>query len=383
LKEERLFKESFFRKLLFFVTAFTLLFSIRFAAGSEAAGQQLNENPKQIVMHQVAQSWIQVGIAQFKKGLFEASERSFHMASEYQEYLSVAERRSLGEFFEKLWLAKLERKKQLRHIKTADEFINQGKTIEAMAHLKKVKSNKFLSMQDSMVVTKRLEKVSEQLERQKNRDAQLYQQSVKYYHAGRLTEARDGFIALAGSGFLEAPKGQRPEDYLKLIDSVIGLKVKVASKKPKIVTKDISGRSGDVEEKLVGMLDHNGGKSEPRRGPETNLSTIVDIAEPVTDRSKGTSSNEATNSQYYIKQNYARAVVKDAVVKVENCVNEGRFFIGFRQVESAKVTIEQNRGYLGVGLYSLYQRKLGQLSSEIAKGRARWLGSLKELESAK
>jgi hypothetical protein len=49
--------------------------------------------------------------------------------------------------------------------------------------------------------------------------AQLYYQSMAFYRAGRLSEARAGFVEVINSGLIPPPMRETLEGYLRDIDS--------------------------------------------------------------------------------------------------------------------------------------------------------------------
>ncbi len=78
-----------------FITVQVVLLSASACFAAEPNLQ--SEKEKTAVLRETAQNWIQVGISQSKKGLYEQAEKSFLAAREYQEYLTAEEHKQLEE----------------------------------------------------------------------------------------------------------------------------------------------------------------------------------------------------------------------------------------------------------------------------------------------
>lgn len=101
MKRLRLPIKSFGKKLL--LVSFVLILLLPAALPKEAWSQ--TNVDKQKIVRQVAQNWIRVGTEQYKRGFYKAAEKSFLMARDYQEYLTVAEREKLNELLEETRIA--------------------------------------------------------------------------------------------------------------------------------------------------------------------------------------------------------------------------------------------------------------------------------------
>jgi len=66
----------------------------------------------------------------------------------------------------------------------------------------------------------------------KSEVAEIYNRSVKFYEAGELEKAREGFARISRNSVLTAPVGKRAEDYLAKIDNILAQRVK-----PSVPTK--------------------------------------------------------------------------------------------------------------------------------------------------
>lgn len=150
--------QSFRRKSLFVILAWILLLAIPIVSRTATVLSQPNEAYKQKVLRQVAQDWIQVGMGLYRRRSYEAAERSFLRAHEYQKYLIAAERGKLNKLLKEAHIAALERKYILEHIQKAYKSVNQNRLIETKAHLEKVRDNEFLTKAEQEKLNGLLEK---------------------------------------------------------------------------------------------------------------------------------------------------------------------------------------------------------------------------------
>ena len=100
------------------------------------AQQTTTNQDKAAVALQVARKWINVGVEQYKRGLYGPAEKSFLFANDYKEYLPAAEQDKLNQLLENTRKASAERKKIQEHIDTASQLVKEEKFAEAGQHLR-------------------------------------------------------------------------------------------------------------------------------------------------------------------------------------------------------------------------------------------------------
>jgi len=303
----------------------------------KAALSQANNNEEQKkVVRQVAQKWIQVGTEQYKRSFFKAAEQSFLRAKDYQGYLTAEEQKKLNKLIEETHVAVLERQRILQHIQTADKLIEQGELTKAKTHLENVKDNKFLTEAERKQITEglgKLDKTPTEKPREQGQEiVNLYTHSVELYNAGRLDEARKGFIKVAQSGLLIAPAGQTPQDYLRLISEKS--KTSPESEKPPTVTVTVQQQNKPVV--------------SAQSTTDTGLSYIQKV-----------------NRKRDVRRSYTNIVVNDAAAKAQNYLVQNEFDKAREVVESAKRTVYGNQMDLGEILFKQYDSKLQELSDDI------------------
>ncbi|MHC4546518.1 MAG: hypothetical protein ACYTDW_19455, partial [Planctomycetota bacterium] len=287
-----------------------------------ASSQEVGAEEKKKVVRQVAQKWIQDGIAEYNKGYFKASELSLLRAQEYQGYLSDTERKKLNELIEKTHLAVLERQRILQHIQTADTLVQQGELAKAKAHLEKVKDSKFLTEAERKQIAEGLGKLVTQPSGKTKQILDLYSRSVEFYRAGQLEKALEGFIKVAESGVFVSSAGQTAEDYIRLITAKMKAKAKAEKLPETPVTNQEQWKPVVVTKSVI----------EPVTTP---------VSEPITN--VGASYIQKVNRKRDIRRSYTRIVVNDANSKAQSYIIQGEFDKAKEVIGAAQRTVYANQ----------------------------------------
>jgi type II secretory pathway component GspD/PulD (secretin) len=387
LDKIRFLIESSGRKPLLVILVSLLLLTT--SALSDVAPSQPSEADKEKIVRQVAQKWIQVGAEQYKRGYFKAAKQSFLLAQDYQKYLTADEREKLTALLEKTHKGILAREYILEAIRTADGLIKQGELIKAKAKLEEIKDSEFLTKAEQELITKGLNKLGNQSDEQKKEIAELYNRSVEFYKAGELEKAREGFVKVAASDLVAAPPGETAEDYLLKIDNVLAQKAepsKPTEAKPEdelgatiaSITKElVDGRAepNEVTEQQV-VQEPN----ERQVGKEPNGLVVAavpeeEVPEPVA--SKDTYI-EVINRKRNIRQSHTRAVVNDAVAKVQNYISQDEFDKAKEEVERAERIVNEYQPDLGDELFRQHSGELKQLAEKIVQEQDKRVQQLQE-----
>jgi hypothetical protein len=322
----------------------------------KAEPNQPDETEKQKVLRQAAQDWLWVGAKQYERSLYKEAEQSFFRAVEYQQYLTVDERRQLNNFLEKT-KAELERQRVLEQIKAANELARQGRPGTAESMLEALKDSNFLTKAERSEVARTISELEKQLNQLTTEIDELYNHCVGLYLAGQLEEARQGFIKVAKSGLLEAPAGESAEDYLVKIDNILAQRTKLspeAQTEPR--KKLLKSTVTTIEDELLSSRI----KGESQRQERTD----EDINRPVSD-------SEISERRANILRSYTMAVVNDAVAKVQNYVEGGEFDKAEAAIEAAESIVNKNRAYLGDKLLQEFNDKLTELRAKIGRQQPR------------
>jgi len=364
---------------------------------SKAVSSQENEaTDRQAAFRQIVQSYIEAGKGEYSKGFYEQAVKTFVMAQGYQDYLTATGREELRAHLEQSRSAQAKRKLALEKFQTTDQLIKQNRLIEAKTHLESLSKNEFLNKDEHTqiatvlkqidlqvtktspkVTAKPLEKAKEDIAKPGEQDkgqiqniVDLYRVSMKYYRAGELKKAREGFVKVASSGLIPPPMKKTIEGYLAKIDkrepqktekeTAIDKKTEmVAVIEPKVFNFEaaISEVNGMelVEPELVEPIIVQ---------PQT---TATKVASPVT--GEGTYIEQITK-QRNILRTYTGTVVNNAVTKANNFMNEGKFDKAKQEVEAAEFVVNENQIHLGEALFKEYSSKLKALTETIAEKKA-------------
>jgi hypothetical protein len=379
------------------ITVQVVLLSAAVCFAAEPNSQ--SEKEKTAVSREVVQDWIQVGISQSKKGLYEQAEKSFLAAQEYQEYLTAEEQNQLEKYIAEANQAVVERQPVLEHIKKARELLSQGQPVKARAHYEKVRKSPYLTEQERKQIDQEIKNVDDNLDKQRKEITEIYNRSVQLYRAGEMEKAREGFVEVARYGLLVVPQGQTAEDYLIQIDSILTEQLKdtsdanaplpsvtplPAKEEPKI--KNVNQPT--LPESEVALLkpgpdkppvEKQGDMKPEASQTQEKTAEVAAVAEPlsqtetssagvqeVTPESKVETAPDQ-DARVKIVRTYTKAVVEDAAAKVEYHISRGELDKAVAAVRAATQTVKENRSLIGDELFIQYSVRLKQLIVKVQK----------------
>jgi hypothetical protein len=166
-KSESLIR-SLDRKLLPGILAWVFLLTMVL---SGVTSSQADEASKRAMLRQAAQKWIQVGVEQYQRDLFEDAKQSFRRARVYRKYLTAAERKQLKEFLAKARSAESEGKQVLTSIQTVDGSAKQGQLTKTGSRVEKAKGSESLSKEGREQIGEGPKTITAQPGEQKERKA--------------------------------------------------------------------------------------------------------------------------------------------------------------------------------------------------------------------
>jgi type II secretory pathway component GspD/PulD (secretin) len=379
LDKIRFLIESSGRRPLLVILVSLLLLTT--SALSDVAPSQPSEADKEKIVRQVAQRWIQVGAEQYKRGYFKAAKQSFLLAQDYQKYLTADEREKLTALLEKTHKGILERERILETIRTADGLVKQGELIKAKARLEEIKDSEFLTKAEQELITKGLDKLGNQSGEQKKEITELYNRSVEFYNAGQLEKAREGFVKVAASNLVAAPPGETAEDYMVKIDGILAKRAKPSAPTEAQPEDELGATIASITKELV-----NGKKAEPNEVAERQVGQepkgLVVAAVPRGEATEAVASKntyiEVINRKRNIRQSHTRAVVNDAVAKVQNYISQDEFDKAKQEVERAERIVNEYQPDLGDELFRQQSGELKQLAEKIVQEQDKRVQQLQE-----
>jgi len=384
------------------ITVQVVLFSSAVCFAAEPNLQ--SEKEKTAVLRETAQDWIQVGISQSKKGLYEQAEKSFLAAREYQEYLTAEEHKQLEGHIANAHQAVLERQPVIEHIKKARELISQGQPVKARAHYEKVRKSPYLTEQERKQIDQEIKNVDGNFDKQRKEITEIYNRSVQLYRAGEIEKARDGFVEVARYGLLVVPQGQTAEDYLIQIDSILTEQLKgtsdanaslpprssVAMPSAKEDTRPKNANQPTPPEVEVVLLkpgpdkppvEKQGDRKPEARQMQEETADVTAVAEPPSQTETSSAGAQGVTPERKVEvapdkdarvkiiRTYTKAVVEDAAARVEYHISRGELDKAVAVVRTATQTVKENRSLIGDELFAQYSVRLKQLADRIIQVR--------------
>jgi hypothetical protein len=385
-------------RIILFSAVFCLACGVLCQAAAEpkAVSQSQSRQQKAETLRGVGQNWIQVGLEQYKRGLYTEAEKSFLAATEYQEYLTDKENKQLEDNLTKARQAIVERQAATEQIKQAQDLQNKGQTLEAKAHYEKIRNSPYLTEQQRREIDTELKGINEKLERKKEKITDLYNRSVELYKAGNLEEARNGFVEAAKYGLLVTPKGKSPEDYLLKIDKTLTDRLKSSlSPEPKPTqTPPTPAQPAETEktppvaspapqqsetELLQPAPEQKPPEKEQPEEPQPQTSEeLTEVAAPSESTSQEQQQPETATAEaapaeeeakIKIARSYTKAFVEDTAVKVGFYIGKGELDRAVAAVRKATDVVSENRSLLGDELFTQYTVRLKRLADRIIQAR--------------
>jgi hypothetical protein len=373
-------------RIILFSAAFCFASSGLSQAAAEPNLKSDEQSPQQKAdtLREVAQNWIQVGLEQYKRGLYAEAEKSFLAASEYQQYLTDKEVKQLEETIAKTHQAGVERQAALEQINQTQDLLSKGQTLEAKARYEKLRSSPYITEQQRKQISEQLITIEMSLDRQKEKITDLYNRSVELYKKGNLEEARNGFVEVAKYGLLVTPKGKSPEDYLVLIDKTLTDRLKSglsAESKPTPTPPAETEKTPTAPQKSETQLSQPSPEPQPSEKPyleeqppsSQELAEVAAPAEPTAQaqQPEATTPEAAPvdEAKAKIVRSYTKAVVEDTAVKVGFYIGKGELDKAVNAVRSASDVVSENRPLLGDELFTQYTIRLKRLADRIIQAR--------------
>ena len=311
----------------------------------------------ELSVRNVALEMLNVGIEEYNRALFDASEKTLLKAQQFKKYLTEAEVSRLSRYLRQASVAAVKRKEVLGHIRQAEKLLSENQFLKSRSHLLAVRNSELLTSVDYDIVEKGIDKLNKLLAEQEKQFQDIYQQSVLLYEQGQLEAARAGFIRVALYGLLPLFPDQVPEEYIAKIDGVLGKTVS-----PLMTTEGLFSQSFQSILITNGSLFDETSRYKMFPGTESKLLT----EEPP----------EITPARKSLVQSYVNAVVTSSVAKARDYIKTGKFYLAQNQIETAKKAIGDNLQFLERDIVDRYNYQLKDLDAQVNDGIAKAFGSL-------
>lgn len=342
---------------------FVILSAIRvFGSDAFVPESPISGIGSELSVRNVALEMMNVGIEQYNRALFDASEKTLLKAQQFKKYLTEAEIGTLTRYLRKATVAAVKRKGAIEDLRQADKLLKENQFLRAKAHLVNISTSELLTPLESEVVRKGLEIINKNLAEQDKQYLDIYQQSVLLYEQGQLEAARAGFIRVTLYGLLVLPLDRMPEQYIEKIDGVLGKAVS-----PLMTTEGLFSQSFQPIFAPDGSL--LGDRARYKTFPGTGTQLRAEEAPAM---------NPARKS---LVQSYVNAVVTSSIAKAREHIKSGKFYLAQNQIETAKKAIGDNLSFLEKDIVERYDSQLKEIQAQINDGIAKAFGSA-QIDSA-
>ena len=331
------------------------------SAGALSA-QQAGKTEKMTVIHQVARKWMAVGQEQYNRGLYAQAEQSLLYALDYREYLTGSEHKVLSGLLANARAGVAERKSITEDIKKAEELIEQAMLLDARAKLEKIQAAASLSENQQKLVEKNLKKINDRLKKLQQQIARLYERSMKFYRKQQFEKVRECFAQIDSIlAEITRPLVQIKKEPAEQIDEEASASALEAVEQQEVDksfwTEALEEQSPRFESESVVETERHLSRQAP------DGLDVLSAAEPLT--SKPVQPHKGLRRKEKIVRSYTNAVVGDAIANAQRYAGEGRLAEAQAALEAAKMTINQNREYLGEDIFERYNLRLEQLSKSL------------------
>jgi len=353
-------------KLKIFSSAGMSLFVLVFLAVCQCAiagdfqDYEVGAIGKRESINSMADELLAVGIIQYDNALFDSAEASLLKAQRLKKYLDGGQTAKLNKYLRLAAVSKVKREIVVKHIKEADERVQEGKLIRAKAHLRAIDGSDLLTVRERKLVNESLDKVNKWLKEQTGQIRSTYKESVKLYKQGQMENARKGFMTVSRSGLISLADGKTAEDYIHQIDMLIG-----KSTGPSVLTDMELFAIDKGPEDITSQARLLGNKAEVRKSLLSDTQT----------RSEE-NYIQAINKKRSLVQGYVKAVVKDAQLKAVGLKDTGKFYEAQKELDRAKKAMNDNRLYLDDAEFNSYTSSISDIEKQVKAQRQNWIGSV-------
>ena len=329
-------------------TSFSLIAIIIILVTSFMATAYAETEAQTKIMAKVATDWINVGLEQYKRNLYQEAEQSFLQAKNYKQFLPKQQTDKIDELLNMASSAIQARKEALEHLQKGSELSQAGQLAQAKKYWELAAKNEFLTVQERKKLLNDLNEIAKGINSQKDTMTAVYNKSVTLFRTDELAEARLGFVQVAQSGVLDLPEGKTAQDYINSIDTILARRSQYTAKTE---TPDQNTVVDSLEFNLLGPNDLTANLPEnPELQPK----------------------EEDSSAKFLVSRNYVKVLFDDFLIKTKGALSERQFDLADKLITDIDLKIEENRPNLGEGLYQEYKQKISKVVTLIEDEKGRW-----------
>lgn len=327
---------------------------------AESTDNAVNLMNKANVIRNVAKEWIEVGIEQHNRGLYQQALNSFSQAQNYLHYLDSQQKDKLYNYLQITIKIISEQQKIDTNLSQAEQLIYQDDISDAKMLLGEIQGNPFLQSDEKERLQQMLQEIHVLLNTRMKQMRQLYLESIESYRKDQLHEAREGFETVANSGLLDLPKGKTPQDYLSKINAFLSNRQEYSH--------SISSNIESVQDKTA---------EEPwsTKSAEANTQSLEKAKQELFQTESVLQADEekqidsgTENSE--IVQSYLKAVLEDTLNQVQKYLSNYDFQSANKAVTRLRLTLTKKRSQLREELFVHYQDIIKKLYEKIEEEKS-------------
>ncbi len=366
------------------------------------------------VIRDYAADLIEVGREEYERGRYVKALEHFLGAMEFEKELKSSTIDELKELIGNAENSIRERARIKNALNRGDEYLRRGDFSKARAHFEKIVGNEYLQEDESARIEQALAEIEERIKAKNEKIRNIYERSVDLYRDGKFEEARKGFSEVADSGAFRVKEGETAEDYLGKIARIMELREEQRSRTGVSASEEREGLlARSFEDELIAekappeaaMSPEQAWRSvldeQARRKAQAELLKTAKESEKlpgavmspdeawrlVQEEQARRAALEAevkerqaeAEEESYIERvsrqrrqirSYTRSVFNDEVVEAREHIQRGNFSQARKAVDRAEQVVEKNKLHLGAEVYEGYAGELGNLQSQIERGKS-------------
>nr|MBC8379627.1 hypothetical protein [Planctomycetota bacterium] len=313
---------------------------------------------------------IRIATEQINRGLYKQAEAQLgklQTSEEYVAYISERQHQAILKLQTQIAQSLGEREKIARILRQSEALAEQGNYQDALGLLSQIKGSRYASEPERKMIEGNYQQISDKNRQEQQKWQLLYNESVSLYNSGQSDYARQGFMQVIESGY--AVQGSKtPEQYILMIDTSVAEQSTLPATGELMPIVDSEqgvevGFDPVVVEVDIEPTDFE--EIEPIDLLELEVGRRVGDSASMQAQQKELSYLEVVKQKRAVQVDYTMAIVKDAVEKAQQSLDNGQFDQARQSIRRAVSTVEKNKMLLGDAIYSDYTAQLTNLDQKV------------------
>ncbi|RKY13526.1 MAG: hypothetical protein DRP52_02550, partial [Planctomycetota bacterium] len=306
---------------------------------------------------------IRIVTEQINRGLYQQAQSqlgTLQTSDEFVAYISQRQHQTIVKLQNQITQSIQEREKIARILRQSEALAEQGNYADALGLLSQITASQYASEPERQMIQDSYQRISDQNRRQQQEWQLLFVQSVSAYNSGQSEQARQGFMQVIESGY-PIKGGKTPEQYILLIDTD-------AARATTPLADDLQWPI-QPDQDIQTTPDVADEDIEPIDLLELEVSRQVADSASTQAQQEELSYLEVVKQKRAVQVDYTMAIVKDAVEKAQQALDDPQFDQAMQSLRRAFSTVEKNKMLLGDAIYSDYTARLIDLEQKVNEAR--------------